>query len=69
MRTARRGAAISGFFPLTSTVVITKPDGTVLTIHNNGDVPSPLGPGFRCTKTDDNGNAVFEIQGSADADR
>jgi hypothetical protein len=59
------GAAISGFFPLITNVVITKPNGDVLTIHNYGDQQNPLGSGFKCTKTDDNGNAVFELQGSA----
>ena len=58
------GAAISGFFPLIGWVTITKPDGTVLKIYNFGEQHNPLGAGFKCTKTDDNGNAVFELQGS-----
>ena len=45
-------------------MTITKPDGTVLKIYNFGEVRNPLGSGFKCTKTDDNGNAVFELQGS-----
>ena len=59
------GAAISGFFPAVGNVTVVRPDTTSFVVYNYGETYNPLGSGFKCTKTDGNGNAVFELQGSA----
>ena len=63
------GAAISGLIPPANPVVITKPDGTVLSIANVGEIPSPVGAGFKCTKTDVERQRGVRAPGQPRADR
>jgi hypothetical protein len=57
------GAAITGEFPQAiGWFAVQKSDGTTFPVYFSGEVfPNPAQPGFRCTRTDDNGNAVFEV--------
>ena len=56
------GGAITGFFPAPGNVTIVRPDTTSFVVYNYGETYNPLGSGYKCTKTDGNGNAVFELQ-------
>jgi hypothetical protein len=59
------GASINGFFPALGDVTIVRADTTSFVVHNYGETFNPLGSGYKCTRLDSNGNAVFELQGSA----
>jgi hypothetical protein len=61
------GSAISGMLPAQPTSTIVRPDGSTIVVTNFGPIPTPanMGQGFLCTRLDSNGNAVFELQGSA----
>jgi hypothetical protein len=60
-----RGAAITGMFPDSVELPfnVQKSDGTTFPVYFSGEVfpKNPAQPGFRCTNTDRNGNAVFEV--------
>jgi hypothetical protein len=57
------GAAITGEFPQAiGNFMVQKNNGTTFPVYFSGEVfPNPAQPGFRCTRTDGYGNAVFEV--------
>jgi hypothetical protein len=58
------GNALAGFIPPVGNFTVLRKDGTSFVVHSAGEVYNPLGAGFKCTRTDDNGNAVIEVTGS-----
>jgi len=60
------GGSISGFIPTNPQFRVNRPDGTFYYVNAIGETANPLGDGYKCTKLDANGNAVFEIDTSSE---